>query len=50
MPWILPFLISMSFFLISDIDSPRRGIVRVIPDNLLVLADSLRPDHRGAVQ
>jgi hypothetical protein len=50
MPWILPFLIAVSFFLIADIDSPRRGIARVAPINLLTLADSLRPDHTGAVQ
>jgi hypothetical protein len=42
-PWVLPFLIATSFFLIADIDSPRRGIVRLVPENLLILADSLRP-------
>jgi hypothetical protein len=48
-PWVLPFLIATSFFLIADIDSPRGGLVRVVPDNLLILADSLRPQP-GAVQ
>jgi hypothetical protein len=39
---ILPLVISISFFLIADIDSPRRGIIRVHPQNLLSLAQSLR--------
>jgi hypothetical protein len=39
---MLPFLVSMSFFLIADIDSPRRGVVNVRPQNLESLAESLR--------
>lgn len=39
---ILPVIISIAFFLISDIDSPRRGVIRVAPQNLLMLAESLR--------
>lgn len=39
---ILPLLVSISFFLISDIDSPRRGIIRVHPQNLGILRESLR--------
>jgi hypothetical protein len=38
----LPFIISIAFFLISDIDSPRRGIIRVQPQNLHVLRDSMQ--------
>ncbi len=38
---ILPLVVSMSFFLISDIDSPRRGIIRVRPQNLDSLSRSL---------
>jgi len=38
---ILPFLLSIAFFLIADIDSPRRGIIRVHPQNLISLAESL---------
>jgi len=38
---ILPLLISISFFLIADIDSPRRGPIRVVPENLLSLRQSL---------
>ncbi len=40
--WMLPFLVSIAFFLIADIDSPRAGIVRVVPENLVSLADSLQ--------
>jgi hypothetical protein len=38
----LPVILSIAFFLIADIDSPRRGIVRVRPVNLVSLSDSLR--------
>jgi len=40
---ILPLAVSMSFLLIADIDSPRRGLIRVVPQNLLSLSQSLRP-------
>lgn len=39
---VLPLLVSMSFFLIADIDSPRGGVIRVQPQNLVSLSDSLR--------
>lgn len=39
---VLPLVVSISFFLIADIDSPRRGIIRVHPQNLESLRDSLR--------
>lgn len=38
---VLPFLVSTAFFLISDIDSPRRGVIRVVPQNLISLSQSL---------
>lgn len=38
---VLPFLVSIAFFLISDIDSPRRGVIRVIPQNLISLSQSM---------
>jgi hypothetical protein len=38
---ILPLIFSISFFLISDIDSPRGGIIRVYPQNLVSLVQSL---------
>ena len=37
----LPLVVSIAFFLIGDIDSPRRGIIRVHPQNLQSLAESL---------
>jgi hypothetical protein len=39
---ILPVVVSISFFLIADIDSPRGGIILVQPQNLVSLAQSLR--------
>jgi hypothetical protein len=38
---VLPVAVSISFFLIADIDSPRRGLIRVQPQNLVSLAQSL---------
>ena len=40
---VLPILVSVSFFLIADIDSPRGGLIRIPPIDLVSLADSLRP-------
>lgn len=39
--FIVPLTISISFFLIADIDSPRGGIIRVLPYNLIHLTQSL---------
>lgn len=39
---VLPLLVSISFFLIADIDSPRGGVIRVTPQNLESLEQSLR--------
>jgi len=38
---VMPFIVSTSFFLIADIDSPRGGVIRVLPQNLTQLAQSL---------
>ena len=38
---ILPIALSVSLFLIADIDSPRSGVIRVHPQNLESLAQSL---------
>jgi hypothetical protein len=38
---VLPLIVSIAFFLIADIDSPRRGVIRVVPQNLLSLSQSL---------
>jgi len=40
--FVLPLVLSVAFFLIADIDSPRRGLIAVTPQNLLILAESLR--------
>jgi hypothetical protein len=38
---VLPLIVSISFALIANIDSPRGGMVRVHPDNLASLSQSL---------
>jgi hypothetical protein len=38
---VIPLLVSISFFLIADIESPRGGIIRLRPDNLISLSQSL---------
>jgi hypothetical protein len=40
--FVVPVLVSFSFALIADIDSPRGGIVRVLPQNLLAASQSIR--------
>jgi hypothetical protein len=35
---VLPLAVSISFLLIADIDSPRGGIIRVLPQNLVSLS------------
>jgi hypothetical protein len=43
-PWlvsVLPTILAIAFFLMADIDSPRNGIIRVLPHNLLSLSQSL---------
>ncbi len=39
--FILPLVVSISFFLIADIDSPRGGLIHVVPQNLVSLLQSL---------
>jgi hypothetical protein len=38
---ILPLVVGVSFFLISDIDSPRRGVIKVRPQNLDALIQTM---------
>jgi hypothetical protein len=38
---VLPIILAIPFFLIADIDSPRGGVIRVLPHNLERLAHSL---------
>jgi apolipoprotein N-acyltransferase len=37
---VLPLVIAVAFFLIAEIDSPRGGLIRVVPVNLLNLGHS----------
>jgi len=39
---VLPLVTAIAFMLIADIDAPRHGIIRVIPQNLISLAQSLK--------
>ena len=39
---VIPIVVSTSFFLIADIDSPRSGVIRVTPQNMASLVESLR--------
>ena len=39
---ILPLFLALAFMLIDDIDTPRHGLIRVVPQNLTSLAGSLR--------
>jgi hypothetical protein len=38
---VLPLIVSVSFFLISDLDSPRGGVIKVPPVDLMSLSQSL---------
>jgi hypothetical protein len=39
---VLPFILCIAFYAIADIDSPRRGVIRVHPQNLISLVQSLQ--------
>jgi hypothetical protein len=39
---VLPLIVAISFFLIADIDSPRRGVIRVHPQNMESLQAGFR--------
>jgi hypothetical protein len=39
---VIPLVVSISFLLIADIDSPRGGVIRVMPVNLIVLAQTMK--------
>jgi hypothetical protein len=38
---VLPFVISLAFYLMADLDSPRSAVIRVQPENLVNLSNSL---------
>jgi hypothetical protein len=39
---VFPIVASISIYLVADIDSPRGGVIRVLPQNLQSLSESLR--------
>jgi len=39
---VLPLVVSIAFMLIADIDTPRHGLIKVSPQNLISLSESLR--------
>ena len=39
---VLPVIMSVSFLLIADIDSPQEGIIRVPPQNVISLSRSIK--------
>lgn len=40
---LLPLIVSVPLFLIADIDTPRGGVIRVVPQNLIALVKGLGP-------
>jgi hypothetical protein len=42
---VLPLVVSISFFLVADIDSPRAGMIRVTAPNVVALSEALRADE-----
>jgi hypothetical protein len=43
---ILPVIVSIAFFLIADIDSPRGGVIRVAPQNLMSVSQFMNAHRR----
>ena len=39
---VLAWVLAIAFFLIADIDTPRHGVIRVVPENLISLGQSLQ--------
>jgi hypothetical protein len=42
---IFPAMVAISFFLIADIDSPRGGVIRIDPRNLIDLKQNIAPKN-----
>lgn len=38
---VLPLILGLAFFLIADIESPRHGVIKVVPENLIALEHTL---------
>jgi len=45
---IFPTMIAIAFFLIADIDSPRGGVIRIDPRNLIDLKHNMNAGHHSA--
>ena len=45
---IFPTMIAIAFFLIADIDSPRGGVIRIDPRNLIDLKNNISPANASA--
>jgi hypothetical protein len=45
---IFPTMIAIAFFLIADIDSPRGGVIRIDPRNLMDLKNNISPSNASA--
>jgi hypothetical protein len=43
---ILPVIVSIAFFLIADIDSPRGGVIQVAPQNLMSVSQFMDSHRR----
>jgi uncharacterized membrane protein len=39
--FVLPLIVATSFFLICDLDSPRGGVIHILPQNLISLSESI---------
>ena len=46
---IFPIMIAIAFFLIADIDSPRGGVIRIDPRNLIDLKHNMNAGHSSAL-
>jgi protein-S-isoprenylcysteine O-methyltransferase Ste14 len=40
--FVLPVIVSLSFFVIADLDSPHGGVIRVSPQNLMAASQSMK--------
>ena len=45
---VVPVVASIAFFLIADIDSPRGGVIRVIPHNLIAVSELINARESGS--
>ena len=44
---VVPIVSSIAFFLIADIDSPRGGVIRVVPHNLIAVSQVMNTPQRA---